>query len=177
MVEGIVPENKLLISHNVRKECKFPMVLDLFELTDRAWAEVDRSTGPWDLQAETIIETSRGCLTGPGAMEWDFSGTIHVVTGSNPQGIPRTDAMNAEANAKLAKMMDRREVVHSPAVGRSPDGTWAESGFLVEGASRDQALELGRLFSQLSVFEATGDWLRVLRCSDGAEMCCVPRTP
>ena len=150
-------------------------VLDLFELTDRAWAEVDRSTGPWDLQAATIIDTDHGPLTGPEAIDWHYSGTVHVVTAWNPQGVTRTETMNSEANRQLADMLDRRALTHCEVIGRSADRGWSERSFLIEGASRDEAIDLGHLFSQLSVFELTGDSLRVLRCSDGEEMRCVPR--
>lgn len=131
-------------------------VLDLFELTDRAWAEVDRSTGPWDLQAATIIDTDHGPLTGPEAIDWHYSGTVHVVTAWNPQGVTRTETVNSEANRQLADMLDRRALTHCEVIGRSADRGWSERSFLIEGASRDEAIDLGHLFSQLSVFELTG---------------------
>jgi hypothetical protein len=52
--------------------------------------------------------------------------------------------------------------VWRPALGRAPDGTWAEPGFAVGGLNEDAAAGLGATWDQLAVYWITLDEVAVV---------------
>lgn len=63
-----------------------------------------------------------------------------------------------------------------PAVGCSNDATHGEQSVLVAGITRADAVDLGRRFDQLAVFELTDDLQTVVPCIEGMAARSTPRT-
>ena len=69
----------------------------------------------------------------------------------------------------------RQRAVWWPAVGSSFDGSHAEQSVLVAGITRADAVDLGRRFHQLAVFELTDDRQMVIPCIEGTPGASTPR--
>ncbi len=103
---------------------------------------------------------------------------IHIITAANPHG---TTADRAEVEpagerrqTELIHAVDQSaKASHSavqwwPAVGTSPDGIHAELSVATSGLDRSEAVELGRRFDQLAIFELTAETQAVVPCIDTA---------
>lgn len=64
-------------------------------------------------------------------------------------------------------MLDQRGLAWHVAIGRAPNGSWAEAGFAISGLSVGAASSLGREFGQLAVFKISGDEVTVV-AADGS---------
>ena len=69
----------------------------------------------------------------------------------------------------------RQPAVWWPAVGSSLDGSHAEQSVLVAGITRADAIDLGRRFHQLAVFELTDELQTVVPCIAGPPAASTPR--
>ena len=124
----------------------------------------------WDTYADTIIVRSepRSVLAGPDALDdWSFPEPCHVITAWNPDSLLTSGDQNSEANDRLATTIIRHGGAIEPVVGRSSDNTWSEDSFLVVGVSREQAVDIGRSFGQLAIFELDRHSVHVVRCDAG----------
>lgn len=124
----------------------------------------------WDTYAETIVVRSdpASVLAGPNALnDWPFPEPCHVITAWNPDSLLTSEDENTEANARLAATIIRHGGTVERVVGRSSDSTWSEDSFLVVGVSREQAVEIGRSFGQLAIFELDRHSVHVVRCDAG----------
>lgn len=90
---------------------------------------------------------------------WD--GPAYAVTGWNP-GESRPRSENDAANERLASELRAAGVHHHPAVGSSPDGSWEEPGYVLVGVDRATAIEWGRRFGQLAIYEIVDGRLLVV---------------
>lgn len=84
-----------------------------------------------------------------------------VITAHNPFGQEAGDDANARANADLRDRLEQRGHRVWPALGESPDRTWAEPS-LATDAPRDEVLALAAEFGQDAVFRITPDTLEVI---------------
>ena len=104
-------------------------------------------------------------LNAVGTLPW--SGPAHVLTAWNPSSIVRPESSNRAANKELDALLRQRGLAPEWVIGRSDDRTWSEESLLIQGLGTEEAVELGRRFGQLAVFELEADELRVVRTSDG----------
>lgn len=124
----------------------------------------------WDTYAETIIVRPEppSVLVGPDALnDWPFPDPCHVITAWNPDSLLTSADDNREANVRLEATIIRHGGTVEPVVGRSSDNTWSEESFLVVGLSREQAVDIGRSFGQLAIFELDRHSVHVVRCDAG----------
>jgi hypothetical protein len=136
----------------------------------------------WDLYATALIavDVAPGgvrSLRGPQAASLPAAPPIFVLTAYNPNGIERDPTQNVAAEQELERELDRAGVASWPAVGRSPDGAWAEPGVAVAGIDRAAACAYGRSYGQLAVFEVTDREVHVVRCADAAVVRTSSRRP
>lgn len=118
-----------------------------------------------DAELRISLPDGRVVLVGVDDLPWPDP--AHAVTGWNP-GETRPDAENAAANERLAAELAAAGVEHHPAVGSSVDDGWEEPGFVLVGLSRAEAIEWGRRYGQLAIYEISGGRLEVVSCGDQA---------
>jgi len=94
----------------------------------------------------------------------DEMGSFWVVTAHNPLSEQLAAAKNTELHQELCGRLDEMGYQSLPALGSSPDGTWAEESIAVFGAGKRPIRALGREFNQHGVFEVTKRTLRVHGC-------------
>lgn len=87
---------------------------------------------------------------------------VDVITAANPASDPLPDAANAARNRDLEAQLRHRRLVHTHAVGRSPDGSWSEASFAVFDADDEAVLQLARDHGQHAVFRWTPAALEVV---------------
>lgn len=130
---------------------------------------------PWAHYLTTIVtvELPTGRLTvtptedeGAGGLPVGLSDPVHVVTAWNPGSEPLDRADNDRRNDALRRELDRRDTSWYPARGCSPDGTWCEEGFAINGWTRADACALARAHGQAAVFELLGGRLVVVDATD-----------
>lgn len=116
----------------------------------------------WQVFADATLRIAVGdtdLVVGVDPMPW--SGVAHAVTAWNP-GESRSRRDNDAANDRLAAELRAAGVRHHPAVGASPDGSWEEPGFVLVGLHRDEAVEWGRRYGQLAIYEIADGRLVVI---------------
>ena len=111
-----------------------------------------------DVDGESLVFDP---LEAPFELPW--VGPVHVITAWNP-GRFASAHDNERRNRELEGALVAGGHDYFDAVGRARDGQWEERGFAVLGADRTWAVELGRRFGQLAIFELTTEGLRVLPC-------------
>jgi len=84
-----------------------------------------------------------------------------VITAYNPFGRPVEEGVNERANADLRERLERRGHKVWPALGESPDRSWAEPSFATD-APEDEVLALAVEFGQDAVFRIAPDALEVI---------------
>lgn len=95
--------------------------------------------------------------------ELPWTDTAYVITAWNP-GKPLPAEENRRRNVELRHELDERGYVVFDAVGRSRDSRWEEWGYAIVGVDRVEAVEIGRRYGQLAIFELTTTSLTVLDC-------------
>lgn len=92
---------------------------------------------------------------------------IHVITAANPRSHRLTEGENADRNRRLERDLRTLGVRSSPAVGRSPDGSWSEDSFALYDAAPTVVLGLTRAHEQNAVFLWTPRERAVLSAEGG----------
>lgn len=118
----------------------------------------------------TIVEAevSPGALTalnGPLSDDtWPFQGTVHVITGWDPQGVTFRPDENEHVNNQIAMSILEAggRFVHGH--GRSPSGDHIEPSLIAWGLTRDDAVTIGRRASQDAIFEIDADNVHLISC-------------
>lgn len=87
---------------------------------------------------------------------------LGIVTACNPPAAPRTAAQNASANAELLAAITARGWRHYPSLASAPDGTHAEPGYAVFGATALELLDLAREFGQAAIAWFDGQQMEIL---------------
>ncbi len=77
----------------------------------------------------------------------------YVMTAWNPGFDRPTATENAAANLRMHTELEIAGYEVWPCDGASPDGTFAEPGFLVWGMPRAEALEVARRYRQFAIYE------------------------
>ena len=132
----------------------------------------DPAVGRLRLYRDAVIEAeimpgSLVAINGPDASEWVFPGSVHVITGWNPQGISLGDQSHHDINVQIADDILRRggRFVHGQ--GRSESGHHAEPSLVAWGITRYDAVDMGRRANQDAIFEVDADEVRLVSCVDG----------
>ncbi|MGI8940114.1 MAG: DUF3293 domain-containing protein [Iamia sp.] len=130
-----------------------------------------QSTSIWDSFNHTVLVTWDGTglpkvLAGAVA-ESIPSGTLHAITGWNPEGIDADPKTNADAHRRLVHRLKDEALDWDPVVGASPDGSHHELGVITGDLSRTDAAALGAEFDQLAVFELDDEHITVVPCAEG----------
>jgi hypothetical protein len=99
---------------------------------------------------------------------------ITLVTGWNPGGQRAEPADNRAANRAFRSRLEARGWPWRAALGRAPDGSWAEPGFAVGTLDEAAAAALGREWRQLAVYVISAAEVVVL-ASDGSFRAVRPR--
>jgi uncharacterized protein DUF3293 len=87
---------------------------------------------------------------------------IFIITAHNPDAERLPDEENRSRNLKLRGLLEERRLAWLEAVGRAPDGSWAESSFAISGLAEADAIEIGGQFGQLAIFMVTLDHVVVI---------------
>ncbi|MBE0610158.1 MAG: DUF3293 domain-containing protein [Dehalococcoidia bacterium] len=111
-----------------------------------------------DLPGQTVVfrigEAARAGLTVP----------LTLVTAFNPGTSRPCEEINRAANRRLQAEITRRGWPCFPARGRDATGTHVEPSFAITGISREDALALGREFSQAAIVFVDSDRVSLLWC-------------
>ena len=94
-------------------------------------------------------------------LEWDA--LAHVVTAWNPGRAASADA-NEAANLLLGAVLADTGLEVRAATGESADGSWVEESFAIVGLTRAQAVQIGRDFGQLAIFEIDHEAVHLVSC-------------
>jgi uncharacterized protein DUF3293 len=101
---------------------------------------------------------------------------LFIVTAHNPDAKRLPDEENRSRNLELRKLLEERGLSWHEAVGRAPDGSWAESSFAISGLTEADAIEIGGRFGQVSIFMVSLDHVVVI-ATDGRFRDARPRLP
>ena len=164
----------LLANEDTAAEQVLDRVRRIREFASKVWGAVEHRRPIWDAYATTVLRVGADPTTiiaGAGATaEWEYEGTVFVLTAWNPGSVWVSAERNEAANERLASALSDRGARFVPAVGHASDGDGHEDGFLVEGLAPTAVAELARLFGQNAYFEIDAEYLRVC---DANTMVCV----
>jgi hypothetical protein len=99
-----------------------------------------------------------------GVYPWDNPSVF--ITGWNPNGSPRSETKNREAEQLLAGALSNDRIV--PAVGGIPNGPHLEPGWLVLDANLERVRAVARDFGQDAVYLWHHDRLELVACRSEA---------
>lgn len=135
----------------------------------------------WDAYSKTEIISADDpsvVLVGPASTDLPAKPPVHVISAQNPYEQYLGEDENARRTQILGDYLKLfKEVTYlGKVVGRSsdPQADWEEESWAVSGMSRNQALEVGRLFQQRAIFELANEEVAVVSF-DGLTMSVAPR--
>jgi hypothetical protein len=106
-------------------------------------------------------------LNGPDAVEaWPFPGTVHVLTGWNPQGVVLDNRQNSDTNIRIAEDVLRHGARFVHGTGRAREGDYSEPSVVAWGLDRDEARTMGQRAAQDAIFEIDEHTVRLVSCMD-----------
>jgi hypothetical protein len=97
-------------------------------------------------------------------VEWPFPGTVHVLTGWDPQGVAFDPADNELVNRRIATAVVEAGGRFVHGLGRSPSGDHSEPSLVVWGLSPDDVITFARRASQEAILEVDADTVRLVSC-------------
>lgn len=127
----------------------------------------------WAAYRTTVIEAQVTpgrpvTLNGAGAVtEWPFPGTVHVITGWNPNGRDDVgDDWHRNVNRAIAVDVTEHGGRFVDGVGRSPNGDHAEESLVVWGLDRATVRAMGSRANQDAIYEVDADHVTLVSCVD-----------
>jgi len=118
----------------------------------------------WDKFAEThVVKHTEQNWAGTNAMpNLPMNYPIYVISAANPLEEVLSPEENKKRHCGLQSILVSRKLKFEEVFGESPNGTWSEASFAVEGMSQKDACELAKKFGQRAIFELTEDEIKVI---------------
>lgn len=109
------------------------------------------------------VQTPGGAVH-PQVLATELGAPVWLVTGWNPGGTETEAAANEAANLELRQALAAAGISFHEAVGADVGSSWREPGYCLWGIERDVAVELGRRFGQLAVYEIDASGVSAVWC-------------
>ena len=89
---------------------------------------------------------------------------FYMITASNPFSQIHSENENEERNQVLFNLLHPEHPEILSGLGRSPDGSWAEKGWVVRSSNPEEIIALAKKFEQNAIFKFGSSGKEVIKC-------------
>ena len=89
---------------------------------------------------------------------------LFMITASNPFSQRLSIEENKSRNEELRVLLSQDYVEILAGIGKSPNGTWAEEGWVVRGGDEAKLISLAKKFQQNAIFKFTSSGREIINC-------------
>lgn len=115
--------------------------------------------------AETIVEISfDGRTLSPAELYENWKSDFYMITAANPFSQLLSENENNKRNQLLYNLLSPEHPEILSALGRSPDGSWVEKGWVVRSNNQNKIVALAQKFEQNAIFRFSSRGKKVIDC-------------
>lgn len=151
------------------------IVSELERITSSIFGLVTNRDAVWlSYEATQIVDAEDPSFVwaGADAAPLLFPAPVYVITAQNPSERVLSESENLRRHSLLESYLrcfsPDTTLVLKEVNGKSIEGSWREIGWAIGGLAREEAVEIGRHFSQRAIFELTNDKVCVIPTDGGA---------
>ena len=114
---------------------------------------------------ETVIEISLdGRTLNPDELYEYWKSDFYMITAANPFSRLLSEIENDNRNQLLYNLLSPEHSEILGALGRSPDGSWVEKGWVVRSGNQSEMVALAQKFEQNAIFKFSSSGKEVIDC-------------
>ena len=93
-----------------------------------------------------------------------WKSSFYMITAANPFSRRLSEIENDNRNQQLFNLLSPTHPEILSGLGRSPDGSWVEKGWVVRSGNQDELVALARKFEQNAIFKFSSNGKKVIDC-------------
>jgi len=102
---------------------------------------------------DTVIEISfKGRTLNPDELYEMWKSDFYMITAANPFSRLLSEIENDKRNQLLYNLLSQKHPEILSALGRSPDGSWVERGWVVRSSNQSEMVAVAQKFEQNAIF-------------------------
>ena len=114
---------------------------------------------------DTVVEISlEGRTLNPDELYEYWKSDFYMITAANPFSRLLSEIENENRNQLLYNLLSPEYSEILSALGRSPDGSWVEKGWVVRSSNQNEMVALAQKFEQNAIFKFSSSGKEVIDC-------------
>jgi len=114
---------------------------------------------------DTVVEISLdGRTLNPDELYENWKSDFYMITAANPFSRLLSEFENNNRNQLLYNLLSPEHPEILSALGRSPDGSWVEKGWVVKSSNQNEMVALAQKFEQNAIFRFSSRGKEVINC-------------
>ena len=115
--------------------------------------------------ADTVVEISlEGRTLNPDELYEYWKSDFYMITAANPFSRLLSEIENDNRNHFLFDLLSPSHPEILSGLGRSPDGSWVEKGWVVRSGNQSEMVALAQKFEQNAIFKFSSSGKEVIDC-------------
>ena len=114
---------------------------------------------------DTVVEIFLECRAlNPDELYEYWKSDFYMITGANPFSRLLSEIENDNRNQLLFNLLSPSHPEILSGLGRSPDGSWVEKGWVVRSGNQSEMVALAQKFEQNAIFRFSSSGKEVIDC-------------
>jgi hypothetical protein len=114
---------------------------------------------------ETVVEIFfNDAVVSPDKLFEVWKSDFYMITAANSFSQILSEIENEERNQLLFNLLQPEHPEILSGLGRSPDGNWAEKGWVVRSSNQGEIIALAKKFEQNAIFKFSSSGKEVINC-------------
>lgn len=114
---------------------------------------------------DTVVEISlKGRTLNPDELYEYWKSDFYMITAANPFSQLLSEIENDNRNQLLFNLLSPSHPEILNGLGRSPDGSWVEKGWVVRSSNQNEMVALAQKFEQNAIFKFSSSGKEVIDC-------------
>lgn len=114
---------------------------------------------------DTVVEISlEGRTLNPDELNEYWKSDFYMITAANPFSRLLSEIENNNRNQELFNLLSPSHPEILSGLGRSPDGSWVEKGWVVRSGNQSEMVALAQKFEQNAIFKFSSSGKEVIDC-------------
>ena len=114
---------------------------------------------------DTVVEISlKGRTLNPDELYEYWKSDFYMITAANPFSQLLSEIENDNRNQLLFNLLSPSHPEILNGLGRSPDGSWVEKGWVVRSSNQNEMVALAQKFEQNAIFKFSSSCKEVIDC-------------
>ena len=115
--------------------------------------------------ADTVVEISlEGRTLNPDELYEYWKSDFYMITAANPFSRLHSEIENDNRNQLLFNLLSPSHPEILSGLGRSPNGSWVEKGWVVRSGNQSEMVALAQKFEQNAIFKFSSSGKEVIDC-------------